>query len=365
MPNAKDFIVDLKNYQSAKLVDKSYPDTLEPNQVLFKIDKFSFTSNNITYAIVGNRIGYWKFFPTEEGYGIIPAWGYADVVASTHPDVKEGDRYYGYYPMSSHLLVNPAKVQPIGFFDGSSHRAGLAPIYNYYTNVSQDPMYVAEAEDLQSIYRPLFTTSFLIDDLFHEQDYFGAQDIVITSASSKTAQALAFLLASRKKEGSLAIEVIGLTSSRNVDFVKQMGWYDQVLSYDQIPQLNDNQPHAAVDFSGNHNTQYTLQTHLGVQLKYNCLVGLVDWQNTEGEQSLPKKGEFFFAPTYAQQRQKDWGLAGFQQRVGLAWKNFSESVKDAIDIAPSVGNDGISQLYLDMLQGKIDPKIGNMVSLKG
>lgn len=365
MPNAKDFIVDLGNYQSTKMVDKAYPDTLEDNQVLFKIDKFSFTSNNITYAIVGDRIGYWKFFPTEEGYGIIPAWGYADVVASTHPDVKVGERFYGYYPMSSHLLVQPDKVQPHGFMDGISHRRPLPPIYNYYTNVSTDPMHVTDQEALQSIFRPLFTTSFLIDDLLDTQEYFEAQNVVLTSASSKTAQALAFLLAQRKKSQNLAIDIIGLTSSGNVDFVKQLGWYDQVLTYDQIEQLDNNLPHTAVDFTGNHQTQYGLQTHLAHQLKYNCLVGLVDWQHLEGEKPLPKKGEFFFAPTYAQQRQKDWGMVGFQQKVGLAWKQFIEAVKGSIQIENPVNNDGLNQLYMSMLGGKIDPKKGYMVSLEG
>ena len=362
---ATEFVVDLANFQATQFVEKKLPDTLEANQAIFKIDKFSFTSNNITYAIVGDRIGYWKFFPTKEGYGIIPAWGFADVVVSNHPDIKVGERFYGYFPMASHLLVQANKVQPYGFMDSISHRTSLPPIYNYYTNVGQDPIHSPEQEDLQSIFRPLFTTSFLIDDLFYEQDYFGTQNIVITSASSKTAQALAFLLASRKKTQNLTISIIGLTSGNNEDFVKQLGWYDQVLSYDKIDQLDNNQPHAIVDFTGNHQTQYTLQTHLGMQLKYNCLVGLVDWQHLEGEKPLPKKGEFFFAPTYAEQRQKAWGPAGFQQRVGQAWQQFIVSVKDSLQIAEPVSNKGVEKLYLEMLGGKIDPKKGYMVSIQG
>jgi len=361
---AKEFVVDLANFQSTQLIEKTLPDTLEANQVLFKIDKFSFTSNNITYAIVGDRIGYWKFFPTQEGYGIIPAWGFADVVISNHPEVKVGERFYGYFPMASHLLVQADKVQPYGFVDGISHRSSLPPIYNYYTNVSQDAMHSPEQEDLQSIFRPLFTTSFLIDDVFYEQEYFGTQNIVITSASSKTAQALAFLLATRKKTQSLAISIIGLTSGSNEDFVKQLGWYDQVFSYDKIDQLDNNQPHAIVDFTGNHQTQYALQTHLAMQLKYNCLVGLVDWQHLEGEKPLPKKGEFFFAPTYAEQRQKAWGAAGFQQRVGQAWQQFIVSVKDSLQIAPPTSNEGVEKLYLEMLGGKIDPKKGYMINIQ-
>ncbi len=362
---AKEFVVDLANFQSTHFVEKTFPDTLESNQVLFRIDQFSFTSNNITYAIVGDRIGYWKFFPTKAGHGIIPAWGFADVVVSNHPEVKVGERFYGYFPMASHLLVEPSKVQPHGFVDGIAHRAALPPVYNYYTNVSQDATHSPEQEALQSIFRPLFTTSFLIDDVFHEQDYFGTQNIVLTSASSKTAQALAFLLTTRKKAQNLALNIIGLTSDRNKAFVNQLGWYDTVLTYDQIDQLDNNEPHAVVDFTGNHQTQYTLQTHLALQLRYNCLVGLVDWQHLEGAKPLPKKGEFFFAPTYAEQRQKAWGPAGFQQKVGEAWQAFATNVKDSIQINAPIGNEDLEKLYLDMLSGKIDPKQGCMVRIQG
>lgn len=362
---AKDFIVDLNNLQAGKIIDKELSDELQSDQVLMKIDKFSFTSNNITYAIIGHQIGYWKFFPTEEGHGIIPAWGFAEVIASNHAEIQTGQRFYGYFPMSSHLLVTAGKVQPYGFVDVTAHRQALPPIYNYYINTSEDPMYQPEIEELQSVFRPLFTTSFLIDDLLNEQSFFGALNVVVTSASSKTAQALAFLLATRKREQNLALNIIGLTSKGNMDFVKGLGWYDQTLSYSQISDLDDNQPHVVVDFAGNHSNQYQLQVHLNEQLKYNCLVGLVDWQNQKGEEDLPQKGSFFFAPTYAQQRQKDWGAAGFQQRVGVAWQKFIGSVQKTLEIESPVGAVGLSQLYIDMLQGNIDPKKGNMVSISG
>lgn len=362
---AKDFIVDLNNLQSAKTIEKEYANDLQPNQVLLKIDKFAFTSNNITYAVIGHKIGYWKFFPTQEGHGIIPAWGFADVVASSHADVTVGQRFYGYFPMSSHLLVTAGKVQPHGFMDVTTHRQALPPIYNFYTNTSQDPLYTKETEELQSIYRPLFTTSFLIEDLLTEQAYFGAQNIVLTSASSKTAQALAFLLALRKKEQNLNIQIVGLTSAANVDFVTQMGWYDQTLTYDEINKLNKEEPHVTVDFSGNHQTQYQLQTHLNENLKYNCLVGLVDWKNQQGEQQLPKKGEFFFAPTYGQKRQKEWGVAGFQQRIGAAWQQFAQHVRASVAVTNPIGVDALEQLYVNTLNGNIDPKKGHTVAIEG
>jgi hypothetical protein len=36
---------------------------LGDGEVTVKIEKFSFTSNNVTYGVAGDLIGYWDFFP--------------------------------------------------------------------------------------------------------------------------------------------------------------------------------------------------------------------------------------------------------------------------------------------------------------
>ena len=61
---------------------------LSPGQVRFRIERFAVTSNTVTYAVTGDVLGYWDFFPaTEPGWGRVPAMGWAEVVASKHPDV--------------------------------------------------------------------------------------------------------------------------------------------------------------------------------------------------------------------------------------------------------------------------------------
>ncbi|MEM8895963.1 MAG: DUF2855 family protein [Bacteroidota bacterium] len=365
MPNikAQDFMVNLTNLHESQILEKAYPEVLAPNQVLLEIDKFSLTSNNITYGVVGKQMNYWQFFPTQSGYGIIPAWGLANVIASNHPDIPVGQRYYGYYPMSTHLMVEAERVTGAGFVDNAAHRRALPPIYNYYTNTANDPSFSPETEDFISIFRPLFITSFLIDDHLAEQDYFGASRIILTSASSKTAQALACQLANRKKQAALDLEIEGLTSEQNIDFVNGLGCYDSAINYDEVTELNTGERYIVIDFTGNHNTQYQLQTVLGDNLVHNCLVGLVDWQNLEGDQKLPKKGEFFFAPTYAQRRQKEWGVSGFQQKVGAAWQQFMSTIQSSITLKEHIGTQALAQLYSDMLLGKIDPQHGNIVRL--
>jgi len=361
--HALDFTVKIDKLQESEFVAKTYSDELLSNQVLLEIEKISFTSNNITYGVVGEQMDYWKFFPTQSGYVIIPAWGFANVIISNHPDIQLGQRFYGYYPMSTHLLVTINNVSSEGFVDTTEHRQALPPIYNFYSNTEEDPTFTPETEELISIFRPLFVTSFLIDDALADQNFYNATQIILTSASSKTAQALAYLLAHRKKENGLNFTPLGLTSQKNIEFVKQLGSYDPTISYDEISRLAIDKESIVVDFTGNHNLQFRLQNLLSNKLVYNCLVGLVDWQNLEGENPLPKKGEFFFAPKQARKRQKEWGLVRFQQKIGEAWLQFIDATQSIISIKEHIGAERLKQLYLDMLRGKIDPKHGNIVRL--
>ncbi|MEL6122909.1 MAG: DUF2855 family protein, partial [Bacteroidota bacterium] len=204
------------------------PSTLAEGEVLMKIDTFSYTSNNTTYAVVADMVGYWKFFPTEDQeLGIIPCWGYATVTATKHGEIAVGQRFYGYYPMGTHLIASPTDISPRGFTDGAVHRHDLPSIYNQYLDTAHDPTYQADLESVTSLFRPLFTTSFLLHVMLEEEAYFGATQMILTSASSKTAMGLAHCLqASRNEKG---VKVTGLTSGKNKEFVSSSGLYDRVI----------------------------------------------------------------------------------------------------------------------------------------
>src|SRR5205085_4003620 len=134
----------------------------------------------------------------------------ADVEKSAVADVAEGTRLYGNFPTSSHLVVEPAKVDGHGFRDGSAHRQHLPAPYNGLTTTTADPAYDPQLEDLQVLYRPLFMTSFMLADFLTDNDLFGAESVVLTSASSKTSYGAAFLLEGTRR--------VGLTSKGNVAF---------------------------------------------------------------------------------------------------------------------------------------------------
>ena len=86
--------------------------------------------------------------------------------------------------------------------------------------------------------------SFLVDDYLAENEMFGAKSVLLSSSSSKTAFGLAHLLHRRK-----SIKVVGLTSASNADFVRSLGCYDEVVTYDKVTSLPANSPVAYVDMS--------------------------------------------------------------------------------------------------------------------
>src|SRR5262249_21301596 len=153
--------------------------------------------NNITYGVFGDMMSYWGFFPAEEGWGRVPMWGFAEVERSEAEGVEPGARVYGYLPPSSHLAVTPADADDRGFVAASHHRASLPSAYQRYLASATDPFYREDTEALQMLLRPLFFTSFLIDDQLDDDGLTDRGPILISSASSKTAIGAAFLLAQR------------------------------------------------------------------------------------------------------------------------------------------------------------------------
>lgn len=356
-----DFIVKKQSLKTHKLAETTLPE-LKDGEVCLAVDSFAFTANNITYAAMGDRMRYWEFFPCNQdvdpGFGRIPVWGFADVVASRHTDIAVGSRYYGYYPMSSHLVVSPAKVSPASFMDGAPHRTQLPVIYNLYVNVATDPSYNREGEDLQALYRPLFMTSFLIDDFLAENDTFGATQVIFSSASSKTAYCAAYLAAKRA-----GLKVVGLTSGANASFTQSLGFYDEIVTYDDIEKLDGGTSTVYVDMAGSTDIRARVHTNFGNNLVYSCSVGASHWEEMGGGGDLPgAKPQLFFAPSQGQKRMQEWGPEGFQKRTGEAWSGFIGKAENWVDVKHHKGPKAIADIYLETLEGRAKPGDGHILS---
>lgn len=352
------FLVNKNNLYDCQFQEEVMPtiDDLKEGDVLLEITNFSFTANNITYAALGSSFLYWKFFSPEGEWGRIPCWGFADVVASKAKGLEIGEKLYGYYPMSSHLVVKAGDIKPNGFYDISEHRKSLPIIYNHYSRTSNDPAYQPTLEDLIMLFRPLFTTSFLLEDFLREADHFKAKQMILTSASSKTALGLAFIAAQQNN-----IHLVGLTSDKNVEFVESIGYYDAVISYDKLEQLNSKEDAIIVDFSGNKSLLLEIDRQLEGHLKYCSTVGLTHWDQRTSDGTLSVTPELFFAPTQAEKRIAEWGSAGLFQRLGEQWQPFIRSCQTWLEVQHLSNREALIDLYRSMLKGNFNASIGYIV----
>ena len=336
---------------------------LADGQVRVRVDSFALTSNNITYAAFGESMNYWQFFPTgEEGWGIVPVWGFGTVVQSLHPGVAVGERLYGYWPMASEAVLQPDRLSPDGFRDASAHRAELHAVYNQYLRCSTDPFYTPDSEDVQALLRPLFITSWLIDDFLADNGFFGANTLLLSSASSKTAYGTAFLLKQRP-----GIEVVGLTSAANRAFCEGLGCYSRVLAYEALDQVPVEAECVYVDFAGNADLRRRIHARFP-HLRYSCSIGGTHVEQLGGARDLPgPRPTLFFAPAQVKKRNADWGPAELGERLIGAWRTFSTRVtaqpQPWLTVQRHAGLKEVEQAYAGVLAGRGDPRVGHILSL--
>lgn len=339
-------------------------DELNDGEVLLAVDHFAFTANNITYAALGKRFKYWDFFPAEAPWGQIPVWGFADVAASRHPEVPVGKRLYGYLPMARQLRVKPGKVSKSSFIDSAEHRQHLALAYNQYQFTDTDPAYQPEHEALQMLLRPLLITSFLLDDFLAVNNFFEAEQIILTSASSKTALGLAFMLQHQRSQRGKPLTITALTSPSNTDFVASLGYYDSVVSYADIANLDPSQSTVSVDFAGNGEILASLHKHFADNMLFSSLVGAAHWDSRGGDKNLPgAKPEVFFAPGYWEKRGKEIGNAQLMQNFAKLWAPLVASVQKWMKVTEVEGGDAVEEAYKQTLQGKVNPDQGLILKM--
>jgi len=347
-----DFLVRKTVLAECRLETVSMP-RVGDREALLRVDRFALTANNITYGVAGDMLGYWKFFPAKGDWGRIPVWGIGTVIESSAGGVQQGSRYYGYFPMSGHLLVKPGKVTPTGFVDRSEHRQELPAVYNHYALMSDATGFPARQDNQQMVYRPLFTTSFMLDDFFGDNACFGAERIVLASASSKTAFGTAFLMRDRPQS------LIGLTSKANRAFVEGLGLYDEVRTYDEVTSLDASIPTAYIDMSGNRGVLAAVHHHFGDRLVNSCSVGITHYESREGEDpgTLPgARPTMFFAPSQIQKRHREWGAAEYQRRLGEAWQAFLGEVDDWVTTVEAATPDRLEEVYATVLNGAAPDK---------
>ncbi len=347
------------DWGETRVVEATLDGDLVEHEVLFKVDRLALTANNISYAATGDSLGYWGFFPADEGWGRIPAMGWGEVIASAHPDVPVGDRVWGWFPYSTHLKVTVGNVSPSSFTDVSPHRAEYAPVYAQFNRAAANPIYEEQREDQDSLLRGLFTTSWLVDDFLQVNDFFGGEACLITSASSKTSIALGYCV-----HGRGDLRSIGITSSGNVAFCESLGCYDEVVTYQEIASLDASRPVVMVDMAGSAAVISDLHHHFGDNMKHSSRVGATHYDEAGPVDALPgARPEFFFAPSHVKSRSAEVGATEFMMRLGVAYAEFRRFSDSWLRIERRFGPDAAISAYRTVLAGKADPASGQVVSL--
>lgn len=338
----------LQEHRDAPVVD---------GEALLAIKRFSLTANNVTYAVFGDMMAYWNFFPsTAEGFGRVPVWGFAEVIDSKAEGVAVGTRVYGYFPMSHTLKIVPTKITPNGFLDATPHRQAMAAAYNRYEIVAEVD---GETEGRVALLKPLFITGFLLDDWISGEKAWGASNVIASSASSKTALSMAACL---KRRGG--VSVTGLTSKRSKAFVEASGYYDKVMTYDDLGSLVGADT-VYVDFAGDADVTRGVHEALGDTLKQSIIVGGSHWDADRSSRApMPgPKPEMFFAPTHVGRLGAAWGGQEFARAVNAALERFAHDSRGWLDVHESAGLAAAQTAWARLLANDVSAKEGIVITL--
>lgn len=348
--------IDRSDITSVAMVDTVAPTEAARDSVVMRVDAFALTANNVSYAVAGDFLDYWGFFPAAQaGWGRLPVMGFATVTASAVDGVEVGSRWFGFYPAADHHVVEPV-VRNGSLVDMAPHRATHAPAYRQFDPA--DPGASAEDEAYYLLLRGLFVTSHLCEDFLRDNQMFGAEQVLVTSASSKTSLALAHELRVQQSARS-----IGLTSARNLEFVRGTGLYDEVIVYDEIEALPV-VPSVVVDMAGNSDVLRRVHEHFGAALGHSCRVGATHWDAGGALHGLPgPEPQFFFAPSQLVKRGKEWGRDELNNRMQTALAVFLTDARRWLHVERGVGADALLATWASLVGGTVDPSAGHVLTL--
>ena len=329
---------------------------LADEHVRVEIERFALTSNNLTYAQFGDMLDYWGFFPAELPWGNVPAMGWGRVVESDVVGVSEGERFYGWFPMASSVDIRATPVE-LGFRDDGANRSNHAAVYRMFTRSDLDGMYTgATDEDRHALLRGLFLTGFLIDGFLGALPNNDVTQAVVLSASSKTALGYAHSAKARD------IEVLGLTSASNREFVEQTGLYATVLTSDEIDRI-PLEPSFVIDMAGSGSVVAAVHERLGDRIAYSMGVGKSHHDAPPARVNSGPSQQMFFAPTAMGDRVKEWGMDEYQRRMKAGLTSFIDDSRRWLEIEERRGPDAAASAWAALFAGTVPPSSGVMVSM--
>jgi hypothetical protein len=247
------------------------------------------------------------------------------------------------------------------FVDAAEHRQALPGLYNGYRRTSAEPDFLHAMENQRCLLFPLFATSWLIYDYLVDNDFFGAKQVLIGSVSSKTGFGLAQML---HNDPNVTARVVGLTSPGNVAFVEGLACCDDVVVYGEESTIDAMVPAAYVDMSGDARLTAALHNLMGKNMKDSAMVGATHWEQGGDTSDLPgAKPTLFFAPAQIAKRDEQWGPGMAMMKAMMASAEVAKKIEGEMSIEWVRDAQGLAALWNDMLDNKVAPSRGMMVSL--
>jgi uncharacterized protein DUF2855 len=201
---------------------------LAENEVLFVPQ--SFVTNRYITVYAG---GYFtsdienfvdpKGVQNTQSFKTAPCWGRCTVYRSNHPEIDEGNTYYGFWPLAAYSVRSVCNVDSKGFIAFQNLPSFNGP---------KEWLKIIKMEDTSialDIYEYMKTGITYAHEL-RDFEYFAAERLVISSASSTSGQIIAMCV----KELNPSLSVVGLTSQRNYELVKRFSYFDEVYTYEDI-----------------------------------------------------------------------------------------------------------------------------------
>lgn len=261
---------------------------LGPSSVRVRTKAMSLTANNMSYAKAGFLLNWWNVHPLPPStppqfnnatkYGRINCWGFAEVLESTHPSVGKGSYLWGYQPigtLAQDLVLEKGTV-PGQVFVKNDYRQDIFSIYNRYfvfpADLGKDIEARAESIAYDAIFRVMYETAYLVNRFVFtpdpketlppdtadttwdpsKADIKGAT-VICFAPGAKVA--LSFARELRHGQKKPVAKVIGAASEFSIEFVRQTGEYDEVISTSEglsnvLARVPDGGKIVLVDFGG-------------------------------------------------------------------------------------------------------------------
>lgn len=355
-----DVLVRRDDFDRVEVREAATP-TLEPGEIRLSVERFGITSNNVTYAYLGEAVNYWDAFPAPAGWGRIPAWGFATIEASRHPDHLEGARVFGLLPMSTQFTLSPVPAFG-GFSDSAPHRQSMLPFYRRYRRVGPKDAF----DGIRTIFRPLFPASLLLADVVSRKAAELGTDVtvLITSASSKTALGLAHALAGRD-----LVTTHGLTSARNLAFVRGTGLFETVTVYDIVEDSGVNSPVILVDFAGNQAVVSAVHERFSDDLALSLIAG---GTHTAAFAAAPRRTGLpgppptrFSGPVAEAERIERVGAAAYFTAVDEAESEFVATAGHWLRVDDQSGANAVIRVLADAFSGRVDTGVVQVLHPNG